>query len=401
MRIKNLEGENMSKNKGQLIMVDLPTDYCAFMVAIVLIRLVINEENVGHQYTAEELSNIVNILPHSKSANFYVNSVALKHGLSLFKREISKRGINVIEVYKEERGLTKYFNFEANRRSIELKFESYKHSTEGATPSDVLDEIARCRDQIFKAYRFQKSIHPSASSVYGDLHMPLIMKSPKVKQKLRIKSPSKLCKRTIQNTAQKLIQSVEKEYGEKYVEFYLNSAIKKLETKKRKAILITENTSEENTPENRERNEEIIADGEINADEQINADIEIHQNEVNDRHQCVDIEDDERISNAINQLPSKYVTYNEDDKSNILIVFKMILEIAIERDFQNPKIVAARTAEMMLAKRPYYSQITSRSILRWYERKDKVNEKTGRKINEEFERAVWGKLMLCCFEQVI
>jgi hypothetical protein len=165
--------------------------------------------------------------------------------------------------------------------------------------------------------------------------------------------------------------------------------------------LITENTSEENTPENRERNEEIIADGEINADEQINADIEIHQNEVNDRLQCVDIEDDERISNAINQLPSKYVTYNEDDKSNILIVFKMILEIAIERDFQNPKIVAARTAEMMLAKRPYYSQITSRSILRWYERKDKVNEKTGRKINEEFERAVWGKLMLCCFEQVI
>ena len=210
MRIKNLEGENMSKNKGQLIVVNLPTDYCAFMVAIVLVRLVINEEDVGHQYTAEELSNIVNILPHSKSANFYVNSVALKHGLSLFKREISKRGINVIEVYKEERGLTKYFNFEANRRSIELKFESYKHSTEGATPSDVLDEIARCRDQIFKAYRFQKSIHPSASPVYGDL----IMKSPKAKQKLRIKSPSKLCKRTIQNTAQKLIQSVEKEYGE-------------------------------------------------------------------------------------------------------------------------------------------------------------------------------------------
>jgi hypothetical protein len=79
----------------------------------------------------------------------------------------------------------------------------------------------------------------------------------------------------------------------------------------------------------------------------------------------------------------------------------LILDIALEREFLNPKIVAARTAEIMLAKRPYYSQITSRTILRWYGRKDKVNEKTGPKINEEFERAVWGKLMLCCFEQVI
>ena len=73
MRFKNLVGENMSKNKGQLIVVDLPTDYCAFMVAIVIIRLVINKEDIGHQYTAEEHTNIVNILPHSKSANFHAD----------------------------------------------------------------------------------------------------------------------------------------------------------------------------------------------------------------------------------------------------------------------------------------------------------------------------------------
>lgn len=177
----------MAKHKGELKEVDLPTDYCAFMVAIVLIRLVIGKEDIGIQFTAEELTSIVNILPHSRSANFYVNSVALKHGLSLFKREISKRGMNTIEIYKEERGVTKYFNFEANRRSIELKFEAYRHSTGGATPSEILNEIARCRDEILKAYRFQKSIHPSASSVYGDLHMPSIMKSPKVRQKLYVK----------------------------------------------------------------------------------------------------------------------------------------------------------------------------------------------------------------------
>jgi MinD-like ATPase involved in chromosome partitioning or flagellar assembly len=394
----------MVKNNGEPKICDLPTDYCAFMVAIVLVRLVINKEDIGVQFKAEEIAKIVNALPHSRSANFFVNPVALKHGMNLFKREISKRGINTIEVYKEERGVTKFFNLESNRRSIELKFASFRHTTGGATQIEIIHDIAKCRDEILKAYKFEKSIHQSASSVYGDLHMPSLTKSPKTRQKLRIKSPSKLCKRTIQNSAEKLIQIATEEYGEQYAEFYLNRAVKKIETKKRKAYLIAQNTPEEKTPENAElngENGEINPDEEINRNEERNPNEEIDQNDENDRHQCADIEDDERILDAIDQLPQKNVTYNEEDKSNILIIFKMILDIAVERDFQNPKIIAARTAEIMLARRPYYSQITSRTILRWHERKDKVNEKTGPKINAEFERQVWGKLMQCCFEQVI
>lgn len=394
----------MVKKAEEMRVCDLPTDYCAFMVAIVLVRLVVIKEEIGIQFTAEELSKILNLLPHSRSANFYVNSVALKHGMCLFKREIAKKGINTIEVYKEERGLIKFHNLEPNRRSIELKFESFRYTSGGATQIEILMDITKCRDDILKAYRFEKSVHQSASSVYGDLNISSIMKSPKVRQKLRIKSPSKLCKRTIQNSAQKLIQLVEEEYGEKHAEFYLNSAIKKLETKKRKANLITQNTPEENTRENLEVNEgekeEIYPDEEINPNAAINSEEELDQNEENNRHQCTNMEEDERILEAFDQLPPKNVTYNEDDKSNILKVFRIILDLALERDFQNPKIIAARTAEMMLSKRPYYAQITSRTILRWYERKDKVHEKTGPKVSVEFEREVWGKLMQCCFEQV-
>jgi hypothetical protein len=206
------------------------------------------------------------------------------------------------------------------------------------------------------------------------------------------------------NLHQNYVQSVEQEYGERHAEFYLNSAIKKLETKKRKAKLITQNTPEENTELNDEENEELNLDEETNANEMINPYEKIVRNEEIDLDQCDEMEDNERIIDAFDQLPSKNVTYNEEDKSNILIVFKLILDIALEREFCNPKIVAARTAEIMFLFtniRPYYSQITSRTILRWYSRKDKINEKTGPKINEEFERAVWGKLMLCCFEQVI
>jgi hypothetical protein len=278
----------MVKNKGELRTCDLPTDYCAFMVAIVLVHLVVNKEDIGIQFAAEELSKIVNLLPHSSSANFYVNSVALKHGMCLFKREISKRGINTIEVFKEERGLIKFFNFESNQRSIELKFESFRHTTGGATQIEIIHDISKCRDEILRAYKFEKSIYQSASSVYGDLHMPSLMKSPNVRKKLRIKSPSKLCRRTIQNSAQKLIQSVEQEYGERHAVFYLNSAIKKLETKKRKAKLITQNTPEENTELNDEENEELNLDEETNSNEIINPYEEIDRNEEIDLDQCDD-----------------------------------------------------------------------------------------------------------------
>jgi hypothetical protein len=146
--------------------------------------------------------------------------------MNLFKRKISKRGINTIEVCKEE-GATKIFNFEPNKRSIERKFMTFRHTTGGATQIEITNDIARCRDEIFQAYRFEKSVHQSGSSVYGDLHVPTLIKTPKTRQKLWIKSASKLCRRTIQSGTEKLIQILTNQYGEQYAEFYLNTAVKK------------------------------------------------------------------------------------------------------------------------------------------------------------------------------
>jgi hypothetical protein len=65
----------------------------------------------------------------------------------------------------------------------------------------------------------------------------------------------------------------------------LNAAIKK--TKKRKPYLITQNTTEEKTPENTElngENEETNPDQKINRNEEINPYEEIDQNNERDRH---------------------------------------------------------------------------------------------------------------------
>ena len=70
--------DNLSAN-------ELVIDYCAFMVAIVLVRHVVDMANINDQWTAETLSTSLNLLPHSESVNFRV-CVALKHGMHLFSR---------------------------------------------------------------------------------------------------------------------------------------------------------------------------------------------------------------------------------------------------------------------------------------------------------------------------
>ena len=96
----SLSGEIMTGEKKES---DLATDYCTFTVAQVLVNLVINDSDVGIQFRVEEVALRLNLLPYSKSANFYMNIAALKHGLCLFKKEISNRGINTIELERNNR----------------------------------------------------------------------------------------------------------------------------------------------------------------------------------------------------------------------------------------------------------------------------------------------------------
>lgn len=55
-------------------------DYCAFMVAILLARHGVNKENSEKQWSGAEISEELNDLPYSSSADFYVDSEARQHG---------------------------------------------------------------------------------------------------------------------------------------------------------------------------------------------------------------------------------------------------------------------------------------------------------------------------------
>ena len=131
---------------------DLPTECCAFMVAIVLSRIIICDQDIGLQWQAEELIDVLNELPYSSSADFHVDSTTLKHSLCLFKKFIQNRGVNTIEM------LQKYFSLTESRRSVELKFIASRRPDVEACPNEILKDIILIRDDITKQYKYENLI---------------------------------------------------------------------------------------------------------------------------------------------------------------------------------------------------------------------------------------------------
>ena len=109
--------------------------------------------------------------------------------------------------------------------------------------------------------------------------------------------------------------------------------------------------------------------------------------------------DDSRVLNALSSIPGKYVIFSDEDQDKVLSLYAVIRDVAIERDHIRANKVAAAATVKILQNHTYYSHISTRTILRWYDLKDISNNRTGRKVNENFESEVWGNLMLCIFNK--
>jgi hypothetical protein len=55
----------------------------------------------------------------------------------------------------------------------------------------------------------------------------------------------------------------------------------------------------------------------------------------------------------------------------------------------------------ILSKYPGYAELNARTIVNWKESSLKPKQKTGRKVNDDFEAAVWANLMICQLEQKV
>ena len=161
---------------------NLTVDYCAFMLAIVIVCHSVHAVNTNYQWSAEEISQILNELPRAKHPNFHVNPVALKQGLILFKRHLHKWGISTIEMYQDEKKSLEFFDLEESRRSIEMKFGTYQSLNEEVDERDVLSMILNVRNKLLLLGSYEKSTHESPCSVFGSLYLPLVTNQTPVKE---------------------------------------------------------------------------------------------------------------------------------------------------------------------------------------------------------------------------
>lgn len=374
----------------------LTVDYCAFMIAIVVVCHSVNAGNSNYQWSAEEIAEILNKMPRAVHPNYHVSPVGLKQGLIIFKRHLSKWGITSIEMYQEDKKSGEFFDLGESRRSVEMKFGTYRCLNEEQSDSEVLDEILKVRDKLLLLAGYEKSIHSTPCSVFGTLYLPLainlspVKESPKsppshasraptsesqfiTKQFKVRKSPSKLGSKAIYNSTKKVLFSAVKSFGDKNALFYLESAVKKLKKRKRSEF------------EEWDVNEEEIEESGEESDEDVNV---------------TNLEDEDRVVDAASNFAVKYIKFMEDDRKEILALFQVVLEVARERQLNKCEKLAAITTASLLKENVYYSKLSPRTITRWYEVYNKNKRARGRKINEDFEEEVWGKLMLSVFEKV-
>ena len=112
-----------------------------------------------------------------------------------------------------------------------------------------------------------------------------------------------------------------------------------------------------------------------------------------------DFENDERIIKAFTDLPRKYVLFGDEDRKNVIELFEIVREIAINRDYIDADFVSSSAVAKLLSQVPYYSQMSERTMRRWYTLRTNTDKKLGRKIDESFESEKWGNLMMCVIEK--
>jgi hypothetical protein len=215
---------------------DAAIDFAAFMLAMVIVRHVVNVENVNQQWSAEKLAENNNEMVYSDHPNFNIDSRALKQGMALFAAEMRRRGVEVITMYQE--GTSEFFSLTGRSRSFEIKFSTYSTPPE-YTESQLLHEFRSVRDMILKRCHYHPSIHSTPAAVYGCLYHGTILglqnnendineTSTSVAPGKRIKkmSPKDRNERSINRTVIELIKNVENQVGEENTLFYLQLAVK-------------------------------------------------------------------------------------------------------------------------------------------------------------------------------
>ena len=183
---------------------------------------------------------ILNNSPRGKSTDYYINVTALSHGFLLFRKDLRRNGLSLIEIYREEKLVPCYYGLKYSRKSLEIKFSAY--FTPKVVEKDLLSCILLLRHEILGKNKYESSPYSSPSSVFGvmQLELNLIRSTMEMGTNTAVtsanlrKSPSDLTDLSIKNVITKVISSVEGVVGKKHSLYILKSAVKIFDLEQKK-----------------------------------------------------------------------------------------------------------------------------------------------------------------------
>jgi hypothetical protein len=112
-----------------------------------------------------------------------------------------------------------------------------------------------------------------------------------------------------------------------------------------------------------------------------------------------------KIVDKLSGCKDRIYQFKDHEKCFIIDVIEECLKAIpreINRYSDNEKLLnVVDYIVSQMKKRKGYDKLNNRTVKSWYLNKDKIRLKPGRKINDEFERAVWANLIMCEYKQQV
>jgi hypothetical protein len=383
--------------------VSIEMEYCVLMVAIMLVRMVVDPLVNSFFQKAEDVAQYLNDLNTTEDYKtcFDVNPVALSHGIKMCVKVMKGLGCETdIKRCKSSQKLIEAFNdLEASTNAYQIKFNNLQGNYTDVEPtkSELHQRIGHMRDDIYQRMSWAKPDRESLLEVKCCMYVlgkdmkhmtkDVEVVTPAIRKKKSRKAFDECGVGHQYKIGKAAFDEMEFEYSATHCITIFDIATSVAQKKIR--IENGDNgAGDKNSDVGEGDNDDDDGNG-LNDSGDFNVDLSA-------------IEDDPKIKEALANLNRKVLIYSLTDKMEILRVYDLVFDILTMKGVKgNVNWNSARETVMILSKYPGYQELNPRSIVNWKQRSKMPNKKTGKKINQDFDDTVWSNLMICKMEKQV
>jgi hypothetical protein len=306
----------------------LETEYCAFMVAIMLVRVVVNPVvNSIFEWAADVAVKLNNLnLTQDYKTQFDVNPLALSHGIKLFVRSMPDLGCSTDKKTgsRTKQLIEAFHDLEASTNEYMIKFNNLPEKLRTnfgdvePTKQELKKRIKIMKDDILSRNGYVRSVREDLTELKCEMFFfgkDLRTKvkalegaevTPEIKNKRSRKDFESLGHVQAKRIGNRILDEVESDYGETH-SVAIFDIVTALAQKRAKTSVDLEDIDEEEDAGSNDDSFEV-EDGEIMVD-------------------FYALEDDEKIKEAIDNLNKKFMIYSLADKMEILNIYDIVFDI--------------------------------------------------------------------------